>query len=182
LKYPNDCSSGVQGRDDGELVLCGHALIDLLATVLDRGSSVGLKAKGNSMAPFVQNGDVLILSPGGISVGDVVAFRVAQGDRIAVHRVVRKTGDRYLIRGDCCSEPDGRIAGADMLARVSRVERRGKEVTFGLGPERRILAFLSGRDFLYPILRLLGALLRWTDRVSIGINPAKRRRPQDVGA
>jgi hypothetical protein len=166
-----------------ELSLRGRALIDLLQATLGRGSSIRLKAKGRSMSPFIQDGDILRLSPAdsnSLSVGDVVAFRFSESDRIAIHRVTGKIDGHYLIRGDYCSEPDGLIPGIDILGQVSMVERCGKEISFGLGPERHIIAFLSGRDLLCPILSVVDALRRRSSRILGAIYPVKPRRLQGV--
>jgi hypothetical protein len=166
-----------------ELSLRGCALIDLLEAALGRGSSIRLKAKGRSMSPFIQDGDVLRLSPAdfnSLAVGDVVAFRFSGSDRIAIHRVTGKIDGRYLIRGDYCSESDGLIPGINILGQVSRVERWGKKISFGLGRERHFLAFLSGRDLLCPMLSVFDALRRRSTRILGMIFPVKLQGLQGV--
>ncbi len=129
-----------------ELTLPGDALVDLIRSMLIRGSSVKIKAAGRSMFPFIRSGDVVTLSAlGGLSprIGDVVALRVNGSGQLALHRVAAKTHDCCLTRGDNCDEPDGLATKDDLLGRVSAVERNGTAVSLGLGLERRLIAFLS---------------------------------------
>jgi hypothetical protein len=157
-------------RDGSEIRLSGIALIDIIQTILQEGSSVRIQANGCSMSPFIRNGDMVVLSsldadsPG---LGDVVAFRAAGTDRLTLHRVTGMVQDAYLIRGDNCTEADGLMSKSDILGRVRKVERNGSAVHFGLGPERQFIAFLSSRDLIgrltnlfYRILDLRKTLLR----------------------
>ena len=157
-------------RHGSEIRLPGLALIDLIQSILQGGSSVRIQANGCSMSPFIRNGDMVMLSslaadsPG---LGDVVAFRSAGTDRLTLHRVTGKVKDSYLIRGDNCAEADGLVSKGDILGRVCRVERNGSDVFLGLGLERQLIAFLSGRDHIarlkilfYRILDFRRAILR----------------------
>lgn len=144
--------SVVKGRD---LSLSGPALVGLLRAVLGKGASVSFQAKGFSMSPFIRNGDVVTLSPFkkvSPSVGDVIAFVLREADKLRVHRVVGKKGDLYVTKGDNSSEADESVPIENILGFVTRVERNGKEVFLGLGPERFLIAFLVGRGLLLPLL------------------------------
>ena len=46
------------------------------------------------------------------------------------------------------------------MGRVTRVERNGKEIFFGLGPERFLIAFLTRRGLLFPLLYPLWRMVR----------------------
>jgi hypothetical protein len=103
------------------------------------------------MQPFIRDGDVITVSPqpgAGIRPGDVAAFCLPDTGKIAVHRVVARRDGGYLLRGDNASEADGLIPPGKVLGLVTRVERKGKEVRLGWGPERRLLAWLARRGFL----------------------------------
>lgn len=56
-----------------------------------------------------------------------------------IHRVVRKKGNIYLLKGDNATEADGLISGSNILGCVRIVEREGLRVFFGLGPERFLI-------------------------------------------
>jgi hypothetical protein len=141
-------------RPGGVVSLSGPALHELLRAVLDRGLPFRFKALGFSMHPFIRDGDVVTISPqpeGGMYPGDVAAFCLPDRGMLAVHRVVARRGGDYLLRGDNADEADGFIPPVKMLGLVTRVERKGKKVRLGWGPERRLLACLSR----WGLLRLL---------------------------
>jgi len=138
-----------------ELSLSGPALVQLLRAVLDKGAPVRFRAKGFSMSPFIKNEDVVTLYPlqnASPGVGDVIAFVLRETDKLCVHRVVGKKGDFYVTKGDNSSEADESVPRENILGFVTRVERGGKEVFLGLGPERFLIGFLGGRGLLLPLI------------------------------
>jgi hypothetical protein len=113
------------------------------------------------MAPFVRGGDLATLEPAReASLGEVV-IRLCGPERLLLHRVVARPGVEPLTRGDATHEPDPPLAAGELLGRLSRVERQGRRLRLGLGPERLLLAWLSGHGWLRPLLvalrRALGA-------------------------
>jgi signal peptidase I len=127
---------------------------ELMAAVLARGAPFRFQASGFSMLPFIRDGDVITLSPtpAHLRFGDVVAFVNHGNDRLIVHRIVHITRHGYFMRGDNLPEPDGFVSHAGILGRVILVERRGRCVRLGLGLERVVIAFLSRRGWLAPLL------------------------------
>jgi hypothetical protein len=128
-----------------ELPLSGAAMIQLMQAVLDKGLAFRFRAKGYSMSPFIKDSDVITVLPLRTvpRLGEVVAFRHPVSRRLVVHRVIRARNDGCLIRGDAVSEMDGLVPRAHILGRVERVERDGKSVRLGMGPERALIAFLT---------------------------------------
>jgi hypothetical protein len=127
----------------------------LLADVLRRGFAVRLQATGHSMSPFVRSGDVLTIEPLAgrrPSLGDVLA--VASRDGLRVHRLVGWEGGRALLRGDVAAEADPPASKEELLGRVACVERRGRRVRLGTGPERVAIALLSRAGVLRAVARL----------------------------
>jgi len=151
-------------RGNEELHLSGPALLDLMQSVLARGSSFRFKAKGWSMSPFIRDGDVITVSPlaGKVPrVGEVVAFTRPDNGGLVVHRIIAKQGSHVLVRGDGVAEfADGLVPLSNLLGRVSRVERDGRRTGLGLGPERRIIAWFSRKGWLTRIGSRLGAWWR----------------------
>lgn len=154
---------------DEEGALAMPVLVELLRAILDKGKPFRFEATGSSMSPFVRDGDVITVSPlSDLSprLGDVVAFIRPENEKLVVHRVVGKRDGFYLIKGDSTTNYTDVIPGANILGRVSRVERNGKRVYLGLGPERRLIAFLTRKELLWlllpvwrlvrPVVRLLG--------------------------
>ncbi len=144
---------------DTEKYSISHAqLIELIKTVLEKKSCMKLRAEGYSMNPFIKNGDILTISSvaiGGVKLGDIVAFKLPETNSLAIHRIIKIAGNSCLIRGDCCSEPDGFIPKKDILGSVSRIERIGGRVRLGIGPGKVIIAFLNGKNILWWLGRLL---------------------------
>ena len=168
MRYREQFKAEDPGLECGEFSIGEGDLVDLIQTLLGRNYTVVLKAMGCSMYPFIRDGDILHLTPAScaaLRIGDVVAFRISGRSQFAVHRITRRIGDRYLLHGDCCAEPDGWIPRTDILGRLSTVERNGRKVSSGLGPERYFLGFLSGRELLYPILSMLDALWNCMARI-----------------
>ncbi len=107
------------------------------------------------MFPFIRDADVITVSPlsgGGPHVGDVVAFAHSENGKLLVHRIVGETGSFFLIKGDNVFDPDGFVPKPGILGYVTSVERDGKLVFFGLGPERLLIACLSRIGILRPLL------------------------------
>jgi hypothetical protein len=155
-------------KKGGELSLSGPALIDLLQAVLNKGKPFRFRAKGFSMTPFVKDGDVVTVAPfSGASprLGEVVAFIRPETGKLVVHRIVGKSGDSYLIKGDNVHDEDERIREVNVLGRVVAVERNGQRVRLGLGVERFAIAFLHQRGLLWkvgpPFWRIVRPLYRW---------------------
>ena len=95
------------------------------------------------MYPSILDGDIVtISSPGKLppSVGEVVAFTRPELEKLLIHRIIRKTPDGYLIKGDNNVEPDGIIPEACLLGVVNRVEHHGKRKFWPDRFRHRILA------------------------------------------
>ncbi len=145
----------------GDLPLSAQALLALMEGVLARGLPFRFCARGSSMLPFIQDGDVICVAPlngGRPGLGQVVAYRQG-GSRLVVHRVTGRAGAGWRIQGD--NLPGGaaeRVAGGEILGRVTCIERRGQARRLGLGPERYPIALLSRAGLLAPLMRLAAAL------------------------
>ncbi len=151
-------------------VLSTHnsSLPELLEAVLCKGLDCRFQAKGHSMSPFIKDGDVITVSPlNGTSpgFGDVAAFIHKGTGRLVIHRVVGKREDSYFIKGDNASEADGLVQKANILGFVTGVERKGKKVFIGLGPERFLIALLSPKNLLLSVLRPVWSIFRPAVRI-----------------
>ena len=150
-----------------ELPLSGFALLELMQAVLTRDLPFRFCARGWSMAPFIQDGDVITVSPLRHSmpgVGEVVAFVRPEEEVLVVHRVVARRGAYSFIQGDSVADhSDGMIPAENLLGRVTRIERNGHHVWVGLGPERYMIAWLSRARLLIP---LKTHLAYWLKRLS----------------
>jgi signal peptidase I len=150
------------------LSLSGAALIELMRAVHAKGLPFRFSAGGYSMTPFIKNGDVITVSPlapQAPRVGDVVAFVHPETRLLCLHRVLSAHGDGFFIQGDNLDEkPDGMIPREAILGRVTGLERAGRRVRLGLGPERLLVAFLSRCGGLTLIRRCAGPLYAYLGR------------------
>ena len=148
-----EMSTYVRGGD--ELALSGRDLGALLEAVVSRGLPFRFRAKGSSMTPFIRDGDIVTVSPmkdGPPRPGDVVAFARAGSQKLIVHRVVRRQEAGWLIKGDSCAVAEGPIPREQVLGRVTRVERGGRRVLVGMGPERMLIPWTTCHPRLLAVL------------------------------
>jgi signal peptidase I len=157
-------------RDEG-FALSAPIIMELIEAVHEKGASFRFQARGYSMTPAIRDGDVIILSPLGSQMpgrGDVLAFRHPGRPQMLVHRVLRKKGNRFFIKGDNCSEADGWIPAENLLGLVTRVERQG-EARFWpsrLKPSFGSLLYLCLYPFWPPVRRILAKVWRRLRRIT----------------
>ena len=128
------------------------AFAELMTAVLDKNAPFRFTAPGFSMTPFIRDGDVLTIAQRRLRYGDVVAFVNPCRGKLTVHRIIHVSRSGYLIKGDNTPEPDGRVPRSSIIGRVVRVEHCGRQVWLGMGIERIIIAFLSRRGWLMPVV------------------------------
>jgi hypothetical protein len=148
------------GLQEGEWRLSAPALIDLMQSTLAKGVSFRFRAKGSSMHPFIRDDDMITVSSlnvDGPGLGDVVAF--VQEGRLVVHRVIKINANGYLIKGDAIGCGDGPVPLANVLGSVTRVERARRRIFIGMGPERFIIAMLSRKSLVNPLVQFAAKLL-----------------------
>ncbi|MBU4232781.1 MAG: S24/S26 family peptidase [Proteobacteria bacterium] len=153
------CFYGVHG---GVASLSGPTLRDLLQALMARKAQFRFKARGFSMHPFIRDGDVITVSPKPArhsQAGDVVAFCHPEMSKLLVHRVIARRHQGLLLQGDNVLEPDGLISFDNILGLLTKVTRNGHQVRLGLGPERRLIAWLNYRGWLNPVIKWSGAVL-----------------------
>lgn len=141
-----------------KIVVPNENLIPEIVSFVEEGREVSFTPKGMSMLPFIrgERDSVLLGMPLGLSVGDIVLARHI-GERYVLHRIIRLDGDSVVLMGD------GNVAGreycsrSDVLAKVTRIHRNGKEVDCG-SASHRFLSFMW--KILLPVRRYLLAAYR----------------------
>ena len=144
-------------------------LPELLKEVLRKEIECRLQAKGYSMSPFIKDGDMITISPLSGSFprfGDVIAFIHPETEKLLIHRVVWKSGDTCLVKGENTLEADGLIKKENVLGLVTKVERKEKRIFFGLGPERFLIALLTRTNLFRLVLRVVWRIFRPIARIS----------------
>jgi hypothetical protein len=141
--------------DGGVLALSGPALREFLRAVLDRGVPFRFSARGMSMDPFIRDGDVITIVPLGaraLKTGEVIACCHPGDGHLVVHRAVASEQVGVVLKGDANDAVDGVVARDDVLGVVSAVRRGDRRVVIGTGPERLLLAGLSRKGLMRPLV------------------------------
>lgn len=140
------------------------ALSELVRSVLERGRSVRFRAKGSSMSPFIRHGDVITVRPmsSSVHVGNIAAFIDPDTCCLKVHRIMAIGAGSYLIKADNGVHTDGWIPSGNVIGRVSRIERQGRNIRMGLGWECWLIAWLSRMRLLLPTVEVMRILHRST--------------------
>jgi signal peptidase I len=112
---------------------------------------------GTSMTPAIRPGDLVSVERAAVSeasLGEIVVFR--RHGRLIVHRVVVKCGGRgealLVTRGDRMRRDDGLVSSAELIGRVTHIERNHRRVP---APSRLRLTE-----------RVICGLLRFSDRAT----------------
>ena len=158
------------------ILLNNSNLLKLSADLLERETSIRFRAKGFSMRPFIQDGDLIAVSPlrnSPVRVGDVVLYKAAD-DQAIVHRVIRKTikgsGMVFFIKGDATFGQPEEVDTERILGRVVAIERNRREKKLDTK--------------LYRIISLLFAWLspfsQWTYPVGSKIKNIVREKRQST--
>jgi ribosomal protein S18 acetylase RimI-like enzyme len=144
ISSPSDSTPFVSSG--GELALSNAAQLELMRGVLEKGLPFHMTARGLSMRPFVRDGDAVTVAPldtDGPSVGDIVAVVLPATERLAIHRVIARDREGWMVRGDNALQSDGTVRREHILGRVVKVERGGRDVRIGVGRAGNIVAALS---------------------------------------
>lgn len=134
-------------------------LIREIRRTLAEGKQVELKAKGNSMLPFIRDGrdSVILERPTKIRVGDILLGEYAP-DSFVLHRLIRKENGRLVLMGD--GNPCGveRCLPENVVARVVRIIRPDGGI---IDCDTWEFRFRSGCwRMLLPVRRYLLAIIR----------------------
>jgi hypothetical protein len=133
--------------------LFAEDLLKLADQVTRAGGLLTFRSRGHSMAPFIHDGDRVVLGPNrpqGPRVGEVVLVRTARGPRL--HRLTGsghdQAGGSFSVTGDANGSLLEIVRREDVIATVVSVHR----------PLRRYLSPGFLRSWLG---QALGSALRW---------------------
>ena len=142
-----------------KLLLNNEAFFIEVSQMLQSGNSVTLRAKGNSMLPFImeERDTVVLQKVEAFAVGSVV-LACLPGNRYVLHRVYRIKGEHIMLMGDgnlhateCCRRED--VAGV-----VVKIIRDGRVIDI-TSSSQLFMAALWRK--LLPVRRYLLCVCRW---------------------
>jgi signal peptidase I len=145
----------IKKRD--EIALSGKLLTGLMSDILNRGLPFRFRTKGDSMIPFIKDGDLVTVFPikGSLMLGDIGVIVNRMTDNPVVHRIVGIKEEGYIIKGDAVLTPDGLFPAEQILGVVKRIERSGRRRRCGLGIDRTLIALLSRKNIFYFYTQIL---------------------------
>ena len=129
---------------------------ELAGEFLKKGGCLRIKARGASMVPFLWDGDLVQVVPTdgrNILVGDVICYETSP-ERLFLHRVIGRDGERFVAKGDALAFSDV-IAPWQVLGKAVAIERHGRIRQLDSRPARlgnRMMVFVS--PFLPGLLPL----------------------------
>lgn len=145
---------------------------DLTRDVVLNFGEVRLRAFGTSMAPSILPGDVIFIQRANmdqISPGEVVLYE--RRGRLFAHRVVGCAGTsgspQLITRGDRLSYNDPPVSSAELLGRVTQIERASRQAQAPApltGWKHILLRLLRTSDFATYVY--VGLVARWRRRLS----------------
>ncbi len=106
----------------------------LTEEILKRGKNLRFQAMGQSMYPFIKNGQIIVIQPmepSALKTGDVVFFRNKKSKSSYIaHRLIAKQKDGVLItKGDARKDADEPVNPNQVLGKVVTVEKSGRAVS-----------------------------------------------------
>lgn len=134
---------------------------EIAGAVLKEGLQLSFRAGGRSMTPFIRDNETVILEPPPITLrlGDVILFARKDG-HLTLHRIVKKTVNGYLTRGDAQVHQEGPVAKSEVLGRAVRVVGGlSFHLWFPLSALISLALSIRKRPRLFPLLRIPGLLL-----------------------
>jgi len=150
-----------------EVLLSGTALGFLMKDVIGKKRPFRFQARGFSMSPFIKDEDVITIfscSHRSPRLGDVVVYLQPESRKLIVHRIINREKGDCCTKGDSMDSPDGWVPEDKIIGWVGRVERKGKPISLGMGPERIAVAILSRTSLLTRFSSIFWRILRGTGR------------------
>lgn len=134
---------------------------EIAGAVLREGSRISFRAGGRSMSPFIRNNETVIVEPPtrALRIGDIILF-ASSGQQLTLHRIVKKTVDGYVTRGDAVCHDDATVLHSAVIGRaVHVVGGLNFHLRFPLSTLVALVLRLRRRPILFNLLNIPGRLL-----------------------
>ena len=109
------------------MIVSAREIMPVIHAALKRSQNVRMIVNGNSMLPFLYDGDEVELEPmHSLPVpGDLVLVQCPE-ERYVLHRVVRLESDGFFLRGDAQTHCEGPFMHSDILGRAAKSYHKGR--------------------------------------------------------
>jgi signal peptidase I len=111
-----------------------EAFLELSQELLDRGALLRFQAHGDSMYPFIKNGNIIVIEPrngNAVSTGDVIFYRRTDG-LVTAHRLVKINNQNdspvLTTKGDSLYYFDPPVTGEQVMGRVVLIESQERKL------------------------------------------------------
>lgn len=140
------------------VTLPNEELLPEIARMLAEGNMVTLRAKGNSMLPFIVGGkdSVVLQKKDTFAIGDIVLAEVAP-QVFVLHRIVNIEGEVVILMGDGNLQGTEECNKNNICGQVIAIIHNGKEIDCNSKGERRKARIWKR---LLPMRRYLLAIYR----------------------
>ena len=120
-----------------------QAFGELAAELLRNRLAFRFQARGRSMFPVIQDGEILHVQPASsrLKVGDIVLFR--EGAKFKAHRIIRKQKDHFITRGDAGIKADAAIQKGQIVGKITAKECAQTGAIVRLGGRRARMKFFA---------------------------------------
>ena len=162
-------------------IVVGLALASflLLGPANIRGPAVFMVTSGNSMEPTLHQGDLVVARAGQpAAVGDIMAYRSSRTGQQVLHRVIGRSEDRFILKGDNNSWIDSsQPTDADLIGKFwFHVPKAGKVLDWLRSPLHAAalaggMVAMTAYQGMKPVQRKLprGMSRKWTTGTWAGL-------------
>lgn len=137
-----------------ELLLSNELFFKEVSRLLSQGQLVTLRAKGNSMYPFIAHGrdSVVLQKANDLTTGDIVLVRLP-AQTYVLHRIYKIEGEWLTLMGDGNLHATERCRREEVLGKAVSILRNGQRVVECSSLAERMKAFCWRK--LLPVRRYL---------------------------
>lgn len=135
------------------IVLPNQPFFQWTEQMLQEGQNVELTVKGQSMRPFLRDGEMVTIVPvsddSNLKKGTIILAKTEK-DTVMMHRIFRMEGNRILMKGDGNILQTEWVQRGDVLGIAENVCRQGRDVSL-YTPFRRLGAWCWRNQLLRRI-------------------------------
>ena len=106
--------------------LTAHQHAGVIEAILGSGAHHRMRVRGHSMAPTIEDGDIVTLAPIADKTslaGEIIVFARPPDEQLVLHRTLQRGANGWLTRGDNCLTDDGMIPDDAILGKVVRIDK-----------------------------------------------------------